>query len=70
MIKIKVMNYPYLGRHYINDKPYVVLFLEEETGVVVVNETDSEEIKFGQYGNFDESVFEVLPPDEVVRLGN
>lgn len=64
------MKYPYLGRHFINNKPYVVLFLEEETGVVVVNETDSEDIKFGQYGNFDESVFEVLPPDEVVRLGN
>lgn len=64
------MTYPYLGRNYINEKPYVVLFLEEETGVVVVNETDSEDIKFGQYGNFDESKFELLPPDEVVRLSN
>lgn len=64
------MNYPYLGRHFINDKPYVVLFLGEETGVVVVDETEGDSIKFGQYGNFDENVFELLPPDEVVRLSN
>ena len=65
-----MLTYPYLGRHYIDGKQYVVLFLEEETGVVVVNETDSEEIKFGQYGNFDENEFELLPPEEVVRLSN
>lgn len=64
------MTYPYLGRHYIKDKPYVVLFLEEETGVVVVDETEGDSIKFGQYGNFDENEFELLPPDEVVRLSN
>ena len=64
------MTYPYLGRNFINDKPYVVLFLEEETGVVVVDETEGDSIKFGQYGNFDENVFELLPPDEVVRLSN
>ena len=64
------MKYPYLGRHFINDKPYVVLFLGEETGVVVVDETEGGSIKFGQYGNFDENVFELLPPDEVVRLSN
>lgn len=64
------MKYPYLGRHFINDKPYVVLFLGEETGVVVVDETEGDSIKFGQYGNFDENVFELLPPDEVVRLSN
>lgn len=64
------MKYPYLGRNYINNKPYVVLFLEEETGVVVVDETEGDTIKFGQYGNFDENVFELLPPDEVVRLSN
>lgn len=64
------MKYPYLGRNYINNKPYVVLFLEEETGVVVVDETEGDSIKFGQYGNFDENVFELLPPDEVVRLSN
>ena len=64
------MKYPYLGRNYINNKPYVVLFLEEETGVVVVDETEGDTIKFGQYGNFDENVFELLTPDEVVRLSN
>lgn len=62
--------YPYLGRTYLDGKAYVVLFTEEETGVVVMNETNNSKIKFGQYLSFDESVFEVLPPDECVRLSN
>ena len=64
------MDYPYLGRNYINGKPYVVLFTEEETGVVVMNETDSQEIVFGTIGTFDENSFELLPPDECVRIIN
>ena len=64
------MDYPYLGRNYINGKPYVVLFTEEETGVVVMNETDSQEIVFGTIGTFDENSFELLPPDECVRINN
>lgn len=64
------MEYPYLGRNYINGKPYVVLFTEEETGVVVMNETDSQEIAFGTIGSFDENSFELLPPDECVRINN
>lgn len=64
------MDYPYLGRNYINGKPYVVLFIEEETGVVVMNATDSQEIVFGSLGNFDENSFELLPPDECVRINN
>ena len=64
------MDYPYLGRNYINGKPYVVLFTEEEKGVVVMNETDSQEIVFGTIGSFDENSFELLPPDECVRLSN
>ena len=67
---IIMLEYPYLGRHYVGDKPYVVMFLEEGKGVVLVNETDSDKIKFGMYGNFDEDSFEILPPDEVVRLSN
>ena len=35
-------SYPYLGIRQINGKSYVVLFTEEDTGVVVMNETDSE----------------------------
>lgn len=62
--------YPYLGRNYIDNKAYVVLFTEEENGVVVMNETNSETIKFGKILSFDESQFEVLPPDECVRLSN
>lgn len=64
------MDYPYLGRNYINGKPYVVWFLEEETGIVVMNGTDSQEVAFGTKGHFDENVFELLPPDECVRLSN
>jgi hypothetical protein len=62
--------YPYLGINYIDEKPYVVLFTEEEHGVVVMNETDSQTIKFGYIGNFDESQFEFLPQDQCVRLNN
>lgn len=62
--------YPYLGINYIDEKPYVVLFTEEEHGVVVMNETDSQTIKFGYIGNFDESQFEFLPQDRCVRLNN
>ena len=63
-------NYPYLGIRQINGKSYVVLFTEEDTGVVVMNETDSEKIKFGLIGNFDETEFEKLPQDQCVRLNN
>ena len=62
--------YPYLGRNFVNDKAYIVLFTEPETGVVVLNDTDSERIKFGLYGSFAEERFEILPPDVCVRLQN
>lgn len=64
------MDYPYLGRNYVNGKPYVVFFTEEETGLVVMNETDSKDIVFGKIGNFDENAFELLPKGECVRLSN
>ncbi len=63
-------NYPYLGIKQIDGKSYVVMFTEEDKGVVVMNETDSEKIKFGLIGNFDETEFEKLPPDRCVRLSN
>lgn len=62
--------YPYLGIRQINGKSYVVLFTEEEHGVVVMNSTESDTIKFGYIGNFDEEKFEKLPPDQCVRLNN
>lgn len=62
--------YPYLGRTYVNEKAYVVLFSEEEAGVVVMNETEGTSVKFGMFGTFDESKFEALPPDVCVRLSN
>ena len=64
------MTYPYLGRNYVDGKPYVVLFTEPGTGVVLVNETESETIKFGKIMDFDEDVFELLPQDECVRINN
>ena len=63
-------SYPYLGIRQNNGKNYVVLFTEEDTGVVVMNETDSEKIKFGLIGSFDETEFEKLPQDQCVRLNN
>ena len=65
-----IESYPYLGIRQINGKSYVVLFTEEDTGVVVMNETDSEKIKFGLIGSFDETEFEKLPQDQCVRLNN
>ena len=52
IMKEKII-YPYLGRNYINGRPYVVFFTEPNTGVVVMNNTDSPDIRFGMYGNFD-----------------
>ena len=62
--------YPYLGRNFVNDKAYIVLFTEPDTGVVVLNDTENTRIKFGLYGSFAEERFEVLPPDVCVRLQN
>lgn len=63
-------SYPYLGRNYVDDKAYVVMFLEPDTGVVVMNETVNTRIRFGMYGGFAEEKFEPLPPSECVRLSN
>ena len=62
--------YPYLGRNYIDGKAYIVLFTEEEYGIVLLNETQSETIQFAKIMSFDESQFEILPPEECVRLSN
>lgn len=63
--------YPYLGRKMIKDKQYVVMFVEEDYGLIVMNEIeDNENIFFGKLGDFAEETFELLPPDECVRLQN
>lgn len=61
-------NYPYLGRFTSGNKYYVVLFVEYEKGVVVSSTIDS--VPFGTVGSFDEEKFDLLPPDECVRLSN
>lgn len=67
--KVEIV-YPYLAQFKSeNEKDrYVVLFLEEDRGIVLVSER--EDIKFGQEGSFDETLFEVTPPNYVVRLNN
>lgn len=62
--------YPYLGSNFINGKQYVVLFSEPDMGTVVMNETDEKAIVFGKYMSFDESLFEPLPENVVVKLQN
>lgn len=62
--------YPYLGIKKIDEKNYVVLFTEEDTGVIVMSEVNEGNIKFGKIGNFDENEFEILPEDQCVRLSN
>lgn len=63
-------DYPYLGINQIDGKNYVVFFTEPDRGVVVMNETNSDKIKFGTLNNFDETQFELLPQDQCVRLSN
>lgn len=62
--------YPYLGRNYVDGKQYVVFFTEEDTGVVVHDETESDSIKLGLNGSFAEEVFEPLPPDVQISIHN
>lgn len=64
------MQYPYLGRKYLDGKPFVVMFFEEERGIVVMNETGRDELNIGQVKDFDEDSFEYLPNDVDVRLNN
>lgn len=64
------IDYPYLGRKRIGDKQYVVMFVEEDYGLVVLNDTDEKNIQFGKLGDFAEEQFEILPREECVRLSN
>lgn len=62
--------YPYLGINQFECKNYVVLFVEPDRGVIVMNETDNDKLKFGTIGDFDEAQFDVLPQDQCIRLNN
>lgn len=63
--------YPYLGKKSYNGKEYVVMFTEEDYGVVVMSEvTNVEQLQFGKTGDFDEKLFEYLEPERCVRLSN
>ena len=64
------MLYPYLGRKYLDGKPFVVMFFEEERGIVVMNKNGSDELNIGQVKDFDEDSFEYLPNDVDVILNN
>ena len=60
--------YPYLGKKVVNGHTIVVMFCSEDYGFVVVS--DNDELKIGTVGDFDESQFAVLDPEEKVTLSN
>lgn len=63
--------YPYLGKRNYKGQDYVILFTEENYGVVVMSEIeDVESLKFGKTGDYDEKMFDFLEPDKCVRLSN
>ena len=71
------MNYPYLGIRFIEeDKQNVVFFTSENTGVVVLDTTNDESMKFGTNGTFNEDDYDFLPDkdengqDICVRISN
>lgn len=69
--KMEEKKYPYLGKRTYKDDEYVVMFTDDNYGVVVMsNVTSVSELKFGQMGEFDESSFEYLTPEQCVRLSN
>ena len=63
--------YPYLGKRNYKGQDYVILFTEENYGVVVMSEIeDVESLKFGKTGDYDEKMFDFLEPEKGVRLSN
>ena len=62
--------YPFLGINHVDGKSYVVFFTEPDRGVILMNETDNDKLKFGTITDFDETQFEVLPQEQCVRLSN
>lgn len=64
------MKYPYLGMRKFDDKQVTILFTELGKGVVVDNQTQDDEYRFGRYGEFDEDEYDFLPQNVCVRLNN
>ena len=71
------MNYPYLGIRFIEeDKQNIVFFTSENTGVVVLDTTGDESMKFGTNGPFNEDDYDFLPDKDengqeiCVRISN
>lgn len=63
-------NYPYLGQHKDNEN-VVVFFVEPDYGVVVLsNVTDNPNLAFGKLGDFDESYFNFLSPEQQISIHN
>ena len=63
--------YPYLGKRDYKGYEYVIMFTEENYGVVVMSDiTDIDQLQFGKTGDFDESMFTYLEPERCVRLSN
>ena len=64
-------NYPYLGvKTFEDETQYVVLFTEQDYGVVVMNNTSNENIKFGLISSFDENEFDFLDKEQCVIINN
>ena len=66
--RLQNSRYPYLGKKVVNGNTFVVMFCSEDYGFVVVSNSD--ELKIGTVGEFDESQFAVLEPEEKVTLSN
>lgn len=62
--------YPYLGRNNVGEEYYIVMFTEPNYGVVIDGDIESDRIKVGYIGDFEEKQFEFLPEGEYVQLEN
>lgn len=63
--------YPYLGKREYKGHEYVIMFTEENYGVVVMSDiTDNKLLQFGKMGDFDETMFTPLETERCVKLSN
>lgn len=71
MEEVEEVKYPYLGKREYKGHEYVVMFTDENYGVVVMSDIEGNEaLQFGQMGEFDEKMFTFLEPERCVRLSN
>ena len=69
------MDYPYLAFQIIDEDLNVVFFTSENTGVVVLDETEKDGFRFGENHEFNEEDYTVLPHENngeevFIRLNN